>query len=174
MYPNMYAPYQTGNQMQQATPVQTPSYLVMANNEIKRVFNTSTDQLALMEDMVANFCRNEYGKYDSKRFASFAYTALVAGMTKGQLAGIKPDISWYNPNFIPPKEYNEWVKNEVPINNQEVSKGKEDEVVSLKQEMESMRILMEKMMKNVNPSVLGANTISDNVMANIVSTKAGD
>lgn len=87
------------------------SYLVTVNEQLKNQLVNSPNFLYALEEIVNQYCKHEYKNYGDKSFSSYIYTVIVSAMNNGDVSGIKPDLPWYNPKYVPPKSSNDWIEN---------------------------------------------------------------
>ena len=94
---------------QTVAPATSLSYLDLLNQELGKAIKGVPSIVQLLEAYVKQFCLYEFGEYEEKKFSRYLYTEFVYGVTKGNVAGIKPDFAWYEQNFQPPHNENKWV-----------------------------------------------------------------
>lgn len=133
-----------------------PNYYSEVNGSLKKLMNANSDVLQLLEMFVRDFSLCEFGCYEPSTFMRFVYTSLVQQMTNGNLSGIRPDIDWYNPKFMPPQNINAWIPISGNQNTQQVNTAGNSELDMFKSEIADMKKALIMLIQN------NKNSTSDN------------
>ena len=91
-------------------PAQPQKLIDTVNLNIKSAITKEQNILNVLETLVADYCMREYGAYGKGTFSGFIYTMSVLQMNNGKLAGITPDVPWYEPKYEPETVQSSWKK----------------------------------------------------------------
>lgn len=101
---------------QNIQPQKLPTITGAINSQIKMVINNSENPIATITEWVNVFTLHEHGNIgQNQNFANFLYMIHMTPLVNNkqiQGAFYESPFSQYNPNFSPPQQPQEWVRNQ--------------------------------------------------------------